>query len=123
MLTRITSLLIFGQAFTAGQFVSQDNRDAWIIVHGVMATATLLAGCLAALYAIVVLRRTARVETVGSIVLFVLLVLQTITGRLITAEHMHGLIGVHVPLALVVFAGTVALSLRTTAHLRRSAGA
>ncbi|MDQ1513349.1 MAG: hypothetical protein QOC59_1191, partial [Microbacteriaceae bacterium] len=56
-LTGITSLLIFVQAITAGEFVSQKNRDGWIAVHGIVGDVTLLAALGTAIYALVALRR------------------------------------------------------------------
>jgi hypothetical protein len=55
---------------------------------------------------------------VGGVALFVLVVAQTAIGHLITEGKQDGLIGVHVPLAFVVFGLTIWLSIRT-AILRR----
>jgi hypothetical protein len=48
----------------------------------------------------------------GSITLFVLIVIQTVIGHVITDGHHPGLIVVHVPLALLVFGLTVWLSVQ-----------
>jgi hypothetical protein len=37
LLASVTSVAIFFEALTAGQFVSQDGKDSWITVHGVIA--------------------------------------------------------------------------------------
>jgi heme A synthase len=119
-LAGITSLLIFVQGLTAGQFVSQDHRDGWIAVHGVVGNVAVLTALVTAVYAVVALRRCPGLRW-GSVALLVLLVLQDLTGQLITHGKLDGLIGVHVPLALLVFGATVWLSVRA-ALLRRSGG-
>ena len=51
----------------------------------------------------------------------VLLLVQTVLGHLITDVEADGLIGVHVPVALLVFGLAVWLSIRGAAVRRRSA--
>jgi heme A synthase len=111
-LTGLTSAMILVQAITAGQFVSQAHRHGWISVHEVTANVTQLAALASAVYAIIALRKTQPGLTWGSVVLFVLLVVQAGLGYAITDGHQDGLIGVHVPLAMIVFGLTVWLSLR-----------
>jgi lipopolysaccharide export LptBFGC system permease protein LptF len=118
-LTGVTSLGIFVEALLAGQFVSQDHRDSWIDIHGTVANVVVLASLAAAVVALITLRRTFPRLTWGSVVLFVLLVIQTIIGHLITDASIDGLIGVHVPLVLVIFGLTVSLSITATAARRK----
>lgn len=118
--TGVTSLLIFLQAVTAGEFVSQEDRDPWIGVHGIVGDLTMLVALGVAIFTIVVFRASHRVLMWASIALFLLLVIQTTLGHLITDSKQDGLIGVHVPLALVVFALTVWLSIRAVALRKAS---
>ncbi len=118
--TGVTSLLIFLQAVTAGEFVSQEDRDPWIAVHGIVGNLTLLVALAVAIFTIVAFRASHRVLMWASITLFVLLLIQTVIGHLITEAKQDGWIGVHVPLALVVFALTVWLSIRAVALRKAS---
>ena len=119
-LAGVTALGVFAQAITAGEFVSQKNRGGWIAAHDVIGNVTLLLALATAIVAIVAFRSTQRPLMIGSIVLFVLLIVQTVIGHLITDAHQDGWIGVHVPLALIVFGVTVWLPIRAAA-LRRAA--
>jgi ABC-type uncharacterized transport system permease subunit len=122
ILTGITTLSIFLQAVTAGQFVSQDNRDSWINIHGVIADAAWGFALITAIYAIVTMRRTHPLLTWMSVALFVLTLALTGIGHLISDLHQDGWIGIHIPLAFVVFGLTIWLSFRS-ARLRRAASA
>jgi hypothetical protein len=119
-LTGLTSLAIFLQAVTAGQFVSQPGQDSWVTVHGVVADVCWGLALITAAYAAVALRRTVPRLVVAAAVLFVLTLAQTGIGHLITDDNENGWIAVHVPLALVIFGLTLWLSLRA-ALARRSA--
>ena len=119
-LAGLTALGVFAQAITAGEFVSQKDRGGWITAHSMIGNVTLLLALATAIVAIVAFRSTQRPLMIGSIVLFVLLIVQTVIGHLITDAHQDGWIGVHVPLALIVFGITVWLPIRATA-LRRAA--
>lgn len=119
VLTGLTTLGIFLQAITAGEFVSQDHRDSWIDVHGVIANVTLLVALAAAIVGLIFVRRSHAALAWGSAGLFVLLVLQTVIGHAITDGHQDGWIGVHVPLAFVIFGGTIWISIQG-ARARRS---
>ena len=119
-LAGVTALGVFAQAITAGEFVSQKDRGGWITAHSMIGNVTLLLALATAIVAIVAFRSTQRPLMIGSIVLFVLLIVQTVIGHLITDAHQDGWIGVHVPLALIVFGITVWLPIRATA-LRRAA--
>lgn len=121
-LTGVTSLLIFVQAILAGEFVSQDDRDPWIAAHDVVANATVLVALVTAVWAIVLLRKTYASLAWGSAALFVILVVQTLIGHLVTDAKQDGWIGVHVPLALIAFGLTIWLSIRG-ASLRKATAA
>lgn len=56
-LTGLTSLVIFLQAVTAGQFVSQPGRTGWVTVHGVVADVAWGLALVTAIYAVAGLRR------------------------------------------------------------------
>jgi hypothetical protein len=119
-LTGLTSLAIFLQAITAGQFVSQDGRDSWITAHGVIADVAWGLALITAIYGAVTVRRVVPRLVLAAAVLFVLTLAQTGIGHLITDQGQDGWIAVHVPLAFVIFGLTLWLSLRT-ALARRSA--
>lgn len=119
-LVGITSLSIFVQAVTAGEFVSQDNRDGWISAHDIVADIVAVLALATMIFAIVALRKTSRPILIGTIVLFALVVIQTVIGHQITDNKQDWLIGVHVPLAFIVFGIAVALPINT-AMLRRAA--
>lgn len=117
----VTTLGIFVQAVTAGEFVSQEHRDGWITAHNISANATLVVALVTAVIGLVLVRATDRVLAWSSLVLFVLLILQTVLGHLITDVEADGWIGVHVPLAFVIVALAVWLSVRGAQVRRRSA--
>ena len=119
-LTGLTSAAIFVQAIVAGEFVSQDHRDGWIGVHDIVADVVAVFALATMIFTIVVLRHRSRPLLIASIVLFVLVLGQVAIGHQITDNKQDWLIGVHVPLAFVVFAiaGWLPIS---AAMLRRSA--
>ena len=117
----VTTLGIFVQAVTAGEFVSQEHRDGWITVHNISANATIVVALITAIVGLALVRATDRVLAWASLVLFVLLVLQTVLGHLITDAEADGWIGVHVPLAFVIVALAVWLAVRGAQVRRRSA--
>ena len=118
-LVGLTSLAIFVQAITAGQFVSQDNRDGWISAHNVISDVVALLALATMVFAIVVLRKASRALLVGTIVLFVLVVIQIFLGHEITDNKQDWLIGIHVPLAFIIFGIAVWLPIQSVA-LRRT---
>lgn len=120
-LTGLTSLGVLIEAVFAGQFVSQDHRDSWIAIHNMTANVVLLLALATMVVAIIALRRALPAIMWGSVALFVLLVVQTVLGNLITEAHVNGLIGVHVPLAVIIFGLTVWLPIATTGARRRTA--
>ncbi|MES1212328.1 MAG: hypothetical protein ABUT11_02145, partial [Leifsonia sp.] len=117
----VTTLGIFVQAITAGEFVSQEHRDSWITVHDISANATIVVALVTAVIGLILVRATDRVLAWSSLVLFVLLVLQTVLGHLITDADADGWIGVHVPLAFVIVGLAVWLAVRGAQVRRRSA--
>ena len=117
----VTTLGIFVQAVTAGEFVSQEHRDGWITAHNIAASATIVVALVTAVVGLALVRATDRVLAWSSLLLFVLLVLQTVLGHLITDAEADGWIGVHVPLAFVIVALAVWLAVRGAQVRRRSA--
>jgi hypothetical protein len=122
-LVGVTTLGILLQAITAGEFVSQRGRGAWIAVHDIIANATIVAAIVVAVIGIVLVRATDRALAWSSVALAVLLVVQTVIGHLITDAHADAWIGVHVPLAFVIVALAVWLAIRGAGARRRGARA
>jgi hypothetical protein len=117
----VTTLGIFLQAITAGEFVSQKGREPWIEAHNIIADVTIVVALVAAIVGLVAVRATDRVLAWSSLVLFVLLLVQIMLGHLITGAEVDGLIGVHVPLAFVIVGLAVWLSVRGAQVRRRRA--
>jgi uncharacterized membrane protein YtjA (UPF0391 family) len=111
-LVGVTTLGIFLQAVTAGEFVSQEHRGGWIAAHNIIGNATLVVALVTAIIGFVAIRRSTPAAAWASVVLFVLLVVQIVIGHLITDGKQDGWIGVHVPLAFVIFGITIWLSVR-----------
>jgi hypothetical protein len=118
-LTALTSAAIFCQALTAGQFVSQDGRDSWITVHGVIADISWVMALVTAGYAWRTLRASHARLVYWCAALFVITLAQTGIGHLITDDGHDWLIGVHVPLAFVIFGLTTCLTARSVSLSRR----
>src|ERR1700749_2601360 len=76
-LTTLTSIAIFCQALTAGQFVSQDGKDSWITVHGVIADISWVMALITAGYAFKTLRASRPRMVVWCAILFVITLAQT----------------------------------------------
>jgi hypothetical protein len=110
VLVWVTTAAIFCQAVIAGQFVSQEGKDTWVTVHGVVADLSWVLTLVSAGYAFFALRASFPVLVRWSGVLFVVTLIQTGIGHLITDKAMDWLIWVHVPLAFVVFAAAGYLS-------------
>ena len=119
-LTGVTSLSIFVQAITAGEFVSQKHRGGWIDAHDIVADVVAVLALATMVFTIVALRKASRALFIGTIVLFVLVVLQIVIGHQISDNHQDWLIGVHVPLAFIVFGIAVWLPINA-AMMRRAA--
>ena len=122
-LVGITSLAIFVQAVTAGEFVSQKNRGGWISAHDVVSNVVAVLALALAIFAIVKLRKASRPLLVGSIVLLVLVVVQIVLGHQITDNKQDWLIGIHVPLAFIIFGIAVWMPINAVALRRGSAKA
>ena len=120
-LVGVTTLGIFLQAITAGEFVSERDRDGWIAVHNIIANVTIVVALVTAVIGLVLVRATDRVLAWSGLVLLVLLLVQTVLGHLITEGKADGWIGVHVPLAFVIVAGAVWMSIRGAQVRRRAA--
>jgi uncharacterized membrane protein len=118
-LVGVTSLSIFLQAVTAGEFVSQKDRDGWIAAHSVIAYVVDVFALATMIVAIVVFRKVSRSLLVGSVILFALVVIQGFLGHQITDDHQDWLIGIHVPLAFIIFGIAVWLPIQS-AVLRRA---
>jgi cell division protein FtsW (lipid II flippase) len=115
----VTTLGIFVQAITAGEFVSQEHRESWIAVHNIVADITIVVALAAAIVGLVAVRATDRILAWFGLVLFVLLLVQTMLGHLVTDAEADGWIGVHVPLAFVIVGLAVWLSVRGAQVRRR----
>ena len=122
-LTGVTTLGLLLQAITAGEFVSQEHREEWIDVHSVIGNVTLAIALVAAVVGIASMLGSEPGLVWASSVLFVLMTVQVILGRLITDLHQDGWIGVHVPLAFVIFGGAIWISIRGAARRRATARA
>jgi len=125
----LTTAAIFCQAVIAGQFVSQDGKDGWVTVHGVVADASWVLSLITAGYAFVTLRNHFPMFVRWAGALFAVTLVQTGIGHLVTEAGVDWLIAVHVPLAFVVFAVAGYLSIwavrvrhqLSTGHLHRAA--
>jgi hypothetical protein len=122
ILAGLTTLAIFLQAISAGLFMSlRDAGKPWVTVHDIVGFAAILLAVVTAIVAIVALRSSAKGLMWAAIVLAVLVIAQVGIGQSI--EHVRGLVAVHVPLAFIVFALTIWLSVRGSVVRRRLAGA
>ncbi|MCU7724907.1 hypothetical protein ODJ79_14365 [Actinoplanes sp. KI2] len=114
-LTGLASLAILLQGLWAGIFLEHDGqRDAasgWIDVHargGEVALVLAVAATVVALWRL----RPRRDLWIGSLVLVVLLVLESYLGGLIRDDGKDALTAVHIPLAMAIMAVSVWLPLR-----------
>ena len=109
----LTGVVILLQAVWAGMFIREGMgfREKWVTVHSIGGTVALVLAFMALIIAIVQLR-SRRDLLIGSIVFFVLLVLEGVLGGLI--GDTPAVETVHFPLALLLMAGTAALSIRAS---------
>jgi hypothetical protein len=121
--TGVTAVAILVQAILAGMFVSQDGRDGWITVHGVVADVSWVLALISAFVAWRTLRNLRPELVRWSSVLFVITLAQSGIGHLITDKGQDNLIAVHVPLAFVVFGLTIWLTMQAVALRRASSAA
>jgi ABC-type uncharacterized transport system permease subunit len=119
LLAVLTSIAIFCQALTAGQFVSQDGGDSWVTMHGVIADISWVMALITAGYAWKTLRASHPRMVVWCATLFVIVLAQTGIGHLITDDGHDWLIGVHVPLAFIIFGLTTWVSTQAVRLSRR----
>ncbi|RIX31050.1 hypothetical protein D1781_06675 [Amnibacterium setariae] len=121
ILTGIATLFVFIQFFTSSEFIRTKGHgaEAWTEIHGWTAYGLLVPALLAAVVAVVALRRAAPVLTVVAVVLFVASVGQWGSGHLISTLGMDGWTPFHVFFSSVVLALAVWASIRSAA-LRRS---
>ncbi|GAA2754136.1 hypothetical protein [Amnibacterium kyonggiense] len=119
-LTGIATLFVFVQFFTSSEFIRAkgDTEETWTDIHGWTAYGLLVPALLAAVVAVVALRRVAPVLTVVAVVLFVASVGQWGSGHLISTLGMDGWTPFHVFFSSVVLALAVWASIRS-AVLRR----
>jgi hypothetical protein len=118
-LVGMTSLAIFVQAITAGEFVSQKHRGGWIDAHDIVADVLAVLALATMIFTIVTMRKSSRALVTGTIVLFVLVVIQLLLGHQITDNNQDWLIGIHVPLAFIIFGIAIWLPINAVA-LRRA---
>ena len=112
----LTLALLLVQAILAGVFVSDTYEnskggDNYVTAHGVVADAIWVIGLLAAAYAVVKLRHSHRMVVLLAVAYFVLALIETGIGHLISdntllgvSGNRNGLIAVHIPIAIVLFA-------------------
>lgn len=117
-LVGLTSLAILFHAVTAGQFMARRGQESWVDAHDMTGYVTLLLAIATAVVAVVAFRQDAPVVW-GSVALAVLVAIQLVIGHLISDLEQRVWVGLHVPLALVVFGLTAWLALRA-AGLRRN---
>jgi hypothetical protein len=120
ILTGIATLFVFVQFLTSAEFIRAkgSTEETWTEIHGFTAYGLLVPALLAAVLAVVALRRIAPVLTVVSVVLLVAAVGQWGTGHLISTLHQDGWTPFHVFFSSVVLALAVWASIRS-AVLRR----
>jgi hypothetical protein len=115
ILTGIATLFVFVQFFTSSEFIRGHGpaAETWTSIHGVTAYGLLVPALAAAVLALVAFRRTARVLTVVSVLLFIASVGQWGTGHLISTFGMDGWTPFHVFFSSVVLALAVWASIRS----------
>ena len=118
----LTTLAILLQAVFAGEFVDRSHTGGWLSAHNANAVVVIALAVITAIYAVVALRNTARALVIGSIVLAVLVIVQTVIGHAITDDNDNGLLVIHVPLAMLAFGLTIWLSVKARS-LRKAAAA
>ncbi len=111
MFAGITTLAVFLQAISAGLFMAlRDSGGGWVTTHQIVAYVAIVLAVVTAVIGIASLRASAPGLMWSAIALAVLLIAQTGIGQSLNAAP--GLVAVHVPLAFIVFALTIWLSVR-----------
>ena len=121
-LTGLTALAILLQAVFAGEVIAPHSSGGWLTAHNANAYVAIALAAITAIYALTALRRSAPALAIGSTVLALLLIVQTIIGHAITADNDNGLLVIHVPLAMLVFALTIWWSVRARTARRAARG-
>jgi hypothetical protein len=111
-LVGLVALAILLQAVFAGVFIEPGAHSGWLNAHDINADVALGISIVAAVYAFVLLRQSARSLVIGSVALVALLIALVAIGHAITGSGDHGLTPVHIPLALLAFGLTIWLSVR-----------
>jgi len=120
-LTGLTALAILLQAVFAGEFINRAHRGGWLSAHDVNGDVTIALAVITAIYALVALRQSARPLVIGAVTLAVLVGAQAAIGHAVTDGGHDWLLVIHIPLALLVFALTIWLSVHARAA-RKAAG-
>ena len=109
----IVTLLVLLQALWAGLFIREghDYRANWVHVHQIGADTAIVLTLVAAVVAFVKLR-SRRDLLVGTVAMFVLLVLEGYLGGLIGGHQ--GATTIHIPLGMALMALAVWLPMRAT---------
>jgi hypothetical protein len=112
----LTLTLLLAQAILAGFFVSDvysknNGGDSLVTTHGVVADAVWVVALLATAYCVVKLHRSAPALMAMTGAYFVLALVETGIGHLISDDSLlgisgnrNGLIAAHIPIAIVLFA-------------------
>ncbi len=108
----LTTLTILLQGVWAGIFLSHDHRpEKWVNVHAHGADVAIVLSLLAVIAALVQLR-SRKDLLIGTILLFVVLVVESVLGGRITEHGQDNLTAVHVPLAMIIMGLAVWLPVR-----------
>lgn len=117
-LVGVTALVILAQGVIAGVFINARAGHNVVTLHGAVADVSWVAAGITAGYAFSVFRRARPILWWGSLALFLLDLAQTGIGHLITDEGHHGLITLHVPVAMALFGVATWLSTRAAVEAR-----
>ncbi|MGH3492272.1 MAG: hypothetical protein ACRDRL_19470 [Sciscionella sp.] len=117
----LNGLVLLGvllQALWAGAFMGHLGGADWVTVHQITAYVVVILALVTALVAVSALRRSSAAIAGWSVGLLVLLIIQTGLGQAISDGHQRILTVAHVPVALLIMALGVYLSV-AGAKLRR----
>ncbi len=123
VLTGITSLVVLLQAVWAGIFLehdgARDDASTWIDVHARGADVAIALALITTVFAFVRMRPR-RDLWIGSLLLTVLLVLESYIGGLIVDDSKDTLTAVHIPLGMAIMALVVWIPLRARQNRSRA---
>ena len=112
VLTGVAALAVLLQGLWAGLFLREGTYDdTWVGVHSIGGMIAALLALIATIIAFVQLRAR-RDIVIGSVVFTLLLILEIILGGTISDSHAVWAQAIHIPLALFLMGGAVALPLR-----------